>query len=175
MQKRILQGTLGILITGLFVAAIYYVAFYLPKKQSASIELAKLELETKLAQEKTEQLRIEKEKTDAEAEKQAELLADEKQKKESEEAQQQASAQKNTSARNTCLANVVSSYKKIFQSIEDNYDNSGSVSGLTPQAMKKAREARADSYNYSYEQANTNMDRAKNDCYHKYPLTNENF
>ena len=63
MQKRILLIASAIGVTALFVAGAYYIAIFLPQKQKANMELVRLELETKIEQEKTEQAKIEQEKS----------------------------------------------------------------------------------------------------------------
>lgn len=171
MQKRIVLTSFVLGIAVLFIAGAYYIAIYLPQKQKASMEVVRLELEARIEQEKTEQAKIEQKRIDDDAKK-AELLVLEQQKKEEEVI---ANNQKNIALRNACLANASNHYKKVLQQLGDDFSNSGSVDGLTPEAIADGRKIRSDAYNDGVKRIVLNYDRAKNDCYHKYPLPNENF
>mgnify|MGYP000999277121 CR=1 FL=1 len=171
MYKKILIVSSAIGIISIFGAGSYYVGVHLPQQQKAEIEKSKLELQAQIEQEKSDQAQIAQIKADEESKKQADLLEKEElAKKEKEE-----SIQKNTTARNTCLANAKNVYQKILQQLSDAFYNSGDVSSMDPATIARHRKSKSDAYNTGSEQASTNYDRAKNDCYHKYPLPNENF
>ena len=146
MQKRTLLVIAGIPIAIFLIAASYYVAFYLPKKQSANIELARLELEVRLEKEKTEQIKIEQEKADAEAEKQK--LENEKQQQidaaAAQEAANKSQQQKAASAAlSKCLAAADANYKARASRVELDASNADSTLDFL----------------------NTNRIQARNECY----------
>jgi len=115
MSKRILliASAIGIMI--LFIAGAYYLAIFLPQKQKAEIEKSRLELEAKIEQEKTDQLRIEQENQIREADKQK--MEEEKQQKITDEANQQAELKKKqqslaSATLSKCLANADAVYEE---------------------------------------------------------------
>jgi CRISPR/Cas system-associated endonuclease Cas3-HD len=121
MQKRILllASTIGIAI--LFIAGAYYIAIYLPQKQKANMDIVKLELESKIEQEKTAQLKIEQENKIKEEEQQK--IEQEKQQKIADEASQKAEIQKNQQSINSasiskCLANADAVYSEKVSRIK---------------------------------------------------------
>lgn len=130
MEKRtlLLASTIGFLI--LFVAGAYYIAIYLPQKQKASMEIVKLELEAKIEQEKTAQLRIDQEnKTKEEDQQRAEA---EEQQKIIDEASQQAEIKKKQQGTDStflskCLANADAVYSEKASRIKYPSSNGDSI------------------------------------------------
>jgi FtsZ-interacting cell division protein ZipA len=115
MKKIILLITSAVGIVALFIAGAYYLAVFLPQKQKASMDIVKLELEAKIEQEKTDQLRIEQENQIREADKQK--AEEEKQQEIINEANQQAEIKKKqqgvvSAALSKCLANADAVYEE---------------------------------------------------------------
>lgn len=149
MQKRILFIIFTIGITTLFIASAYYLAIFLPQKQKAGIEMAKLELEAKIEQEKTEQLKIEQENKIKEEDQQR--IDEEKQQKIADDASRQAEIKRkqqstdNTSL-NKCLADADAKYRgKLaqLQNIAEKYNiptDSGTLSVLNDQRSQARNE-----------------------------------
>ncbi|MFH0968980.1 MAG: hypothetical protein V1804_00535 [Patescibacteria group bacterium] len=164
------------IIAGMIVialSAVYCLAIFLPQRQKANIEMAKLELEAKIEQEKTEQARIEQIKADEESKRQTELLEEQKQKEEAKRKEEEGAVKKNEIARNTCLANAKSYYQKAVNNIGNSYNPD--FDGMSPSGIVSSLKSATEAKNTAYTQASTNYTDLKNDCYHKYPLPNENF
>jgi len=125
MRKRIILGAFALVILALIVGGVYYVAILLPKKQKASVDLVKSEMETKIQQEKIDREKVSQElqqmqtakqqesdaaeaaqQTDAANQKQ---LATEASQKASAKAQQQATA---SATLQKCLDAADATYKK---------------------------------------------------------------
>lgn len=128
MQKRILlvASALGILL--LFFAGAYYIAIHLPQKQKADMELVKLELESKIEQEKTEQLKIEQENQQLENEKQNKLTEEIKKQTESKEQQQQIAS----SSLNKCLDDANTAYSKKIEQLKAKVNSGDYTADVLP-------------------------------------------
>lgn len=156
MRKRIILGASAVVILALIVGGVYYVAIFLPKKQKASVDLVKSEMETKIQQEKIEREKIEQDLQQMQIEKQQKLeeeqaaqqLEEEKQQQLTEEAnrkavvktQQQATA---SSALQKCFDAAEADYKKRLKGIEDVGDEYGysTDTAIAMLALKNKRDA----------------------------------
>jgi hypothetical protein len=146
MQKRILFIISIVGITTVFIAGAYYIAIYLPQRQKAVIEMAKLELEAKIEQEKTAQLKIDQENRAIEEDNKR--LEEEKQQKLTDEANQQAEAKKkqqsaSSTSLSKCLADADAVYTEKASRIKYPSSNGDSIISML----------------------NTNRIQARNECY----------
>ena len=178
MQKRILLFSSITIILILLFSAIYYMAIYLPRKQKANLNQVKAEMEVKIEQEKTEREKIEQEMQRLEEEKQQKLeeeqMAQKLEKEEPDKKENPGSTQNNETERNSCLASAKKSYQKVIKQIGNDFDVD--LSGnITPQGIISLQKSAMEAQAAAYERASTNYENAKNDCYHKYPLPNEDF
>lgn len=154
MQKRILLVLSAIIIFALLIAGVYYVAVFLPKKQKASVDLVKSEMEAKIEKEKTEREKIEQAMQQLEIEKQQKLeeeqaaqqLEEEKQKQLTEEANRKVSIKTQqqviaSSALQKCLDAAEADYKKRLKGITE----AGADSSSTAMAVLILQKQRDDS------------------------------
>ncbi len=135
MKKGILITVAILGVTSLFIAGAYYIAIYLPQKQQTSMNIVKLELEAKIQQEKTEQLKIDQDNKAKEEEKQASLKA-EAEKQEATKVQQQRST---SSSISKCLANADASYQEKAAKIKYPSDNANTILSILSSNRIQAR------------------------------------
>lgn len=132
MQNRILFIASVIVILALIIGGVYYVAVFLPKKQKASVDLVRSEMETKIQQEKIDREKVSQELQQMQTAKQQESDAAEaaqqtdaeQQKKLAIEASQRANtqAQQKAAASATlqkCLDAADADYKKKVAGVKD--------------------------------------------------------
>jgi len=168
MQKKVIWSLVSAFAVTILSLGVYYVGFHIPQKQKLEIEKAKLELEAKIQQEKTEQARIE-EQYKKEKEEQEE---EDRQKEEAEKQAQEEENKKIQANRNACLAKAKTYYQNTINNIGD---YSPSIKGMSPSGIVSTLEKANEYRNSEYERASDSYENLKNECYHKYPLPNEDF